>query len=139
MTEIWRLWLPEYGLPPEYTGSNVTSPIVRNFYITAAGSLEGDARISMMKTNDENWDKTHPGDAVNYLRTRLNPERVEGKSGFLVFDIDGKWYGLDIRNAIAEYVRNVDANYQGPTEIIKVSAGKFAKYYTGKLPASHLA
>jgi len=113
--------------------------IVRNFYINAARSLEGDKRITMMKSNDAQWVEAHPGDAVNYLRTRLNPDLAEGKSGFLVFDIDGKKFGLDIRNSIAEYVPDVNANYRPATETIKVTAERFAKYYTGELPARDIS
>ena len=113
--------------------------IVRNFYITAARSLEGDTHVSMMKTNDAQWVETHLGDAVDYLRTRLNPDLAKGKSGFLVFDIDGKKFGLDIRNSIAEYVADVDANYRPATETIKLTAEKFARYYTGELPAADIS
>lgn len=113
--------------------------ITRNMYLSAAQSLEGNEAITMTAVESAEWAARDNLTAVNYLRTRIVPEKAEGISGFLVLDIDGEKRGLDIRNGIAEFVAEVDNNYREPTEILSISAEDFGKYYAGELKVSQVA
>ncbi|MBC7001058.1 hypothetical protein BIZ37_00700 [Photobacterium sp. BZF1] len=113
--------------------------IARNMYLSAAQSLEGNEAITMTAVESAEWAEKDSLTAVNYLRTRIVPEKAEGISGFLVLDIDGNKRGLDIRNGIAEFVADIENNYREPTEILSISAKDFGKYYAGELKVSQVA
>ncbi|KGY14009.1 hypothetical protein NM22_00685 [Vibrio tubiashii] len=110
--------------------------IVRNFYVAGALSLEGDSSITLSGTPSKSWVCSETETAVNYLRTRLNPTKAEGKTGKLIFDVDGHQYGLEIRNSIAEFSTAPDYS---DAAVIKVSAEQFSRYYVGELTASDIA
>ncbi|WP_169719615.1 alkyl sulfatase dimerization domain-containing protein [Psychromonas aquimarina] len=113
--------------------------IARNFYMSAVHSLEGNSDITVTGTQSADWAEKESATAVDYLRTRINPDLAADKSGFLVFEFEnGDKYGLDIRNSIAEFVGKVERNYRKPTEIINVSTADFAKYYAGESSAKAL-
>ncbi|MGI9273803.1 MAG: alkyl sulfatase dimerization domain-containing protein [Endozoicomonas sp.] len=113
--------------------------IARNMYMSAAQSLEGNEAVTMTAVQSSEWAAEDINSSVDYLRTRIVPEQADNVTGFLVLDIDGEQLGLDIRNGIAEFVENVDANYRKPTEVLKVSAANFGKYYAGELKAKEIA
>ncbi len=113
--------------------------IARNMYMSAAQSLEGNTAVTMTEVQSAQWAASDLDTSVDYLRTRIVPERATDISGFLVLDLDGKQLGLDIRNGIAEFVADVDNNYREPTETLAVSAEKFGQYYAGELAAAEIA
>ena len=113
--------------------------IARNMYMSAAQSLEGNEAITMTAVQSAEWAGTDTLTSVNYLRTRIVPEKAGGVSGFLVLDIDGNQRGLDIRNGIAEFVEDIDNNYREPTEVLTLSGVDFGKYYAGKKKAADIA
>jgi len=113
--------------------------IVRNFYIEAALSLEGNEDITITGTQSAEFIESDVIRGVNYLRTRINPEKSKGVSAFLIFNIDGKTAGLDIRNSVAEFVEKVESNYRPADVTLTVSANKFARYYEGSLKAKDIA
>ena len=113
--------------------------IARNMYMSAAQSLEGNEAITMTAVESAEWAGRDTLSSVNYLRTRIVPEKANGVSGFLVLDIDGNKRGLDIRNGIAEFVEDVDSNYRAPTETLTVSGEEFGQYYAGELKAADIA
>ncbi len=116
-------------------GQYSESFIVRNFYIAGALSLEGDPSITLSGTQNVSWVEDNVATAVDYLRTRVNPNKADGVTGKLIFDIGGNKYGLEIRNSIAEF--STEPSYTD-AHIIKASAKDFAQYYVGKLSADQL-
>jgi alkyl sulfatase BDS1-like metallo-beta-lactamase superfamily hydrolase len=112
--------------------------IVRNFYIAAALSLEGDEAFSLTSVQKADWVKEDPARAVNHLRTRIDPEKAEGVEGVLVFDIEGEVAALHIRNSIAEFVPDPDAHYRKQDASITVSGDEFAAYFRGEISADDL-
>ncbi len=113
--------------------------IARNMYMSAAQSLEGNNAITMTSVQSAEWVEKNSTTVVDYLRTRIVPERAADTSAFLVLDIDGKKAGLDIRNGIAEYVEDVDSHYRKPNEVLKLTAKQFGQYYTGQLKTAEVA
>ena len=112
--------------------------IARNFYLSAANSLEGNETISLAGVQSAAWVTADPDRAVNFLRIRLNPELADGVEGVLLIDIDGKVSGLHVRNSIAEYVPDPGAHYRQPDGEIKTSAGDFASYFRGETDVAGL-
>lgn len=82
--------------------------IARNFYIAGALSLEGSELVTLSGTENHEWVVDHTADAVNHLRTRINPSRSQGLNGVLIFDIDGARHSLELRNSIAEFTANTN-------------------------------
>ena len=109
--------------------------IARNFYIAGARSLEGNAEPSLSGTQGAAWVAGNPGQAVDYLRTKISPTRAAGINDILTFDIDGTRYSLEIRNSVAESL----ATPATDGEVIEVSAEDFGRYYTGELKAADIA
>ena len=107
--------------------------IARNFYLSAANSLEGNEIISMAGVQSAAWVTADPGRAVNFLRIRINPQLADGIEGVLLFDIDGNLSALHVRNSIAEFVPVPDTHYRQPDGHIKTSAEDFARYFRGEI------
>jgi alkyl sulfatase BDS1-like metallo-beta-lactamase superfamily hydrolase len=107
--------------------------IARNFYLSAANSLEGNDVISIAGVQSAAWVTANPSQAVDFLRIRINPQLADGIEGVLLFDIDGELSALHLRNSIAEFVPSPDTHYQQPDGHIKVSAEDFARYFRGEI------
>ena len=88
--------------------------IARNFYLSAANSLEGNKIITMAGVQSAAWVTANPDRAVDFLRIRINPELADGVEGVLLFDIASELSALHVRNSIAEYVPNPDTHYRQP-------------------------
>ncbi len=76
-----------------------------------------------------------PATAVDYLRTRINPNKAAGVTGKLAFNVDGTVAQLEIRNSIAEFSTNIAED----AVVLKVSGEDFGKYYAGELKAADIA
>jgi len=118
-------------------GQYSAGSIVRNFYLAGAISLEGNNDVTLGGVQTEDWVKADTMRAVNYLRTRINPEKSIGVDGVLVFNIDGNVSALSIRNSIAEFIADAD-KLKNADATISISADIFAKYYRGEVDADAL-
>ncbi|MDJ0510146.1 MAG: alkyl sulfatase dimerization domain-containing protein [Crocosphaera sp.] len=109
--------------------------IVRNFYINAALSLEGDDKISLMDVEPKEWVTENPTEAVDRLRIRIVPELATGVDGVLEFKFvdDNQSAALHIRNSIAEFVPDPDKYYKAVDASIDISEDNFAAYYRGEI------
>ena len=100
------------------------------------GLLEsGSAETTLMSSPSAKWVETDPATAINYLRTRINPNKAAGVTGKLAFNVDGTVAQLEIRNSIAEYSTKIAKD----AVVLKVSGKKFGKYYAGALKAADIA
>lgn len=77
-------------------------------------SLEGNDVFTLSSVQTAEWVMNDYARAVNYLRTRLNPELAKGLEGVLVFEIEGTRRGRHIRKCVAEYLPEVDKHYRAP-------------------------
>jgi alkyl sulfatase BDS1-like metallo-beta-lactamase superfamily hydrolase len=112
--------------------------IARNFYLSAANSLEGNDVISIAGVQSAAWVAANPAQTVDFLRIRINPQLADGIEGVLLFDIDGNVSALHVRNSIAEFVPDPDTHYRQPDGHIKVSAEGFARYFRGEIGVDDL-
>jgi alkyl sulfatase BDS1-like metallo-beta-lactamase superfamily hydrolase len=112
--------------------------IVRNFYLSAANSLEGSDVISIAGVQSAAWITANLDRVVDFLRIRINPQLADGVEGVLLFDIDGKVSALHVRNSIAEFVPDPDSHYRQPDGQIKASAEDFAGYFRGEIGVDSL-
>lgn len=110
--------------------------IARNFYMAGAKSLESnDPKVGLTASPSAEWVAKDPETAVNYLRTRLNPNKAKDLTGKLGFIVDNKKMQLEIRNRVAEFSTTIADD----AEVIKISGEKFGQYYDGSLSASDIA
>ncbi|MGI9275215.1 MAG: alkyl sulfatase dimerization domain-containing protein [Endozoicomonas sp.] len=109
--------------------------IARNFYIAGAMSLEGNTEVSLAGTQNRDWAMGDTDTAVDYLRTRLNPNKAAGVTGTLIFNIEGERYSLEIRNSVAEF----SATPGNDGVELSISKEDFAQYYVGDKKAADIA
>lgn len=114
-------------------GQRTPSLIVRNFYMAAAMSLEGNENFTLSSIQSKEWVKADIPRAINHVRTRINPELANGTDAVLVFKINNKASGLHIRHAIAEFLPNPLAHYKVADATIETTADNFAAYFRGEI------
>ncbi len=119
-------------------GQYTPGAIVRNFYIAAALSLEGNQDFSLSTVQPASWVESDYKRAVDHLRTRLNPDLAKGQEGVLTFDIDGNVSALHIRNSTAEFVPHPAKHYRPSDATIKVNGKAFTAYFRGEISAKDL-
>jgi len=113
--------------------------IVRNFYIAAARSLEGETSIHTLgAVQNADWVKADVKRAVDHLRTRLNPDKAGDQEGVLEFVIDDQRAALHIRRSVAEFVARPEQHYRKPDAVIRTSAELFTQYFRGELSTAQL-
>jgi alkyl sulfatase BDS1-like metallo-beta-lactamase superfamily hydrolase len=79
--------------------------IARNFYLAGVKSLESeDPEVGLTESPSAAWVASAPETAINYLRTRLNPNKAKGVTGKLGFIVDGKSMQLEIRIVLLSFL-----------------------------------
>lgn len=112
--------------------------IVRHFYAAGALGLEGNEAFTLSSIQTSEWVKDDYLRAVNYLRTRLNPDLAKGIEGVLAFEIDGKTAGLHIRQAVAEFIPGLGKHYRAPDASLRIDGDTFTKYFRGELTPTQM-
>jgi alkyl sulfatase BDS1-like metallo-beta-lactamase superfamily hydrolase len=106
---------------------------VRNFYLSGSLSLEGNETITVATIQSADWVKTDLPRAINHLRVRIDPDKAGDIEGVLNFSIDGQNAALHIRNAMAEYVPDLDNHYRKEDARITADQETFANYFRGEI------
>lgn len=119
-------------------GQRSPGSIVRNFYLSAALSLEGDESVTITGVESAKWISADVSRAVNHLRVRILPEEAAGMDRVIAFDIDGESVGLHVRNSIAEFVANPAEHYKKADVTIKLTTEEFIDYFQGRKPVKGL-
>jgi alkyl sulfatase BDS1-like metallo-beta-lactamase superfamily hydrolase len=116
-------------------GQYSPSSSVRNFYLSASLSLEGDKSIVVAKIQSSDWIMADIPRAINNLRVRIDPKKSGDTEGVLTFSIDGENSALHIRNGIAEYVPSADIanHYRKEDARITTDKATFASYFRGEI------
>ncbi|MFQ5483201.1 MAG: alkyl sulfatase dimerization domain-containing protein [Nitrospinaceae bacterium] len=107
------------------TGSND-----RSHLLSQALALEGKVTLPRLVPPSPEVIAAQPVAFVNYFRVRIDPTKSGKTRKFIRFDFsDGTSAGLDIRRAVAEFVKDPDNYYRKPDLTVAMSGGTWAKLY----------
>lgn len=95
-------------------GKRSFATTARSWALSQAREAEGKVSILKNAPADVTQVKSNLADFVNYFRIRINPDRSSDTHEFVSLDFgSGKKYGLNVRNAVVEFVddqRIIDKN-----------------------------
>jgi len=124
-------------------GQRTMASIPRSWYLSQARSLENkvDIPVVVMPTKDQVL-ISEPGNYVDMLRVRINPELSVNTNKLLVVeftDVDkNSRFGLHIRKGVVEYVSNLEHYYKEIDFTIKLPRSLFATYFIGEIDLQEL-
>lgn len=98
--------------------------------MSQALALEGKVTLPRLIPPSPEVIAAQPVAFVDYFRVRIDPTKSGKTRKFIRFDFsDGTSAGLDIRRAVAEFVRDPDNYYRKPDLTVAMSGEAWAKLY----------